>query len=92
MNGYRIETGERVSISREDGFPYHLMSTGQRYTADIHLSLKLDSLLRRPVGALFLDDADLLDDIPGLIAGIETHQLFIAHVDLKLDHVEVTSA
>lgn len=65
LDGYRLVVGEGKSVGIVDqrGCPYGIMSTGERMKADIALSLKLNSLLKRPVGTIFVDNADLADDL-----------------------------
>lgn len=84
LGGYRIGVGEDgLVFETEDGWPYRALSTGQRMLAGIHLSQKLNELLRaktgRSVGAIFVDDKDLLDHFPDVL-GMPGVQVFVAQV------------
>lgn len=52
-----------VKLTREsDSCPRELLSTGEAIKADIQFSLKINSLLKNPVGIMFVDNADLVDE------------------------------
>jgi len=67
-----VEGEVRISWN---GVPYTALSTGQRMRVDLKLSSKINSLMKKPVNIVFVDDADLMDEYP------EYHgQIFLAHV------------
>lgn len=76
IDGYKIELGDRVELSDMRGCPFNLLSTGEKVKASLALSRKFNQMLPRPVGVIFIDDADLVDNIP---LG-EDAQFIIAHV------------
>ena len=64
---------------------------GEKQKAAVSLSLKINSLLKRQVGLIFLDDADLVDDVPAMM-GLPGVQVFVAQVVANQKQVEVFSA
>lgn len=81
IDGYTFSL-EGTSVSRADGMPYAILSTGAGMRADLVLSAKLNSLMKRPTGVMFLDNADLID-LP-LPKVAEQMQLFLAYVRTEL--------
>ncbi len=88
MPRYKIVVGDGVEIYDEAGRPYPSLSTGEQMKASIHLALKFDSMAKRKVGMMFVDNADLIDEPPTDLSA----QLFLAIVDKKKDAVEIKSS
>jgi len=91
MKEYVLSLEPRINLyHKETKLPYESLSDGEKIRAATHLSLKLNSLIRKnPINMVFVDNADLLDKIAwqDLIevcvqSGI---QLFFACVDEKAE-------
>lgn len=78
-NGYQLTTEDGLALVDKRGCPYELLSAGEAMRADVELSLKVSSLMKRPVRMIFLDNADLADWV-GSWQPAEGHQLFWATV------------
>lgn len=68
MDDLHIHVDDAVKITFQD-MPYSLLSTGHRMKADIKLSCKLNSLAKKPVNLMFLENYDLIDEVfvpPGI--------------------------
>ena len=83
MDTVMIAISDTIDVSK-DGIMYEYLSTGQAAKADLEISRKINSLMTRPVGAVFLDNADLVD-----VLDWGSTQMFAAYVDQTLDHVEI---
>lgn len=70
-----VVIGDEVNIY-QDGIPYHMLSTGQKIKLDIEIAYAINLLLQLPLNMMFIDDADLVDDlkIPASI------QVFVSRV------------
>jgi len=67
-----------VSLVRDhDKCPYSLLSTGEAINVNILFSRRLNSLMRRPVGVMFVDNTDLVDV---LVKELYELQVFEAYV------------
>lgn len=87
MQGYEIEVNDSsIGYKRSDGCPYSLLSTGHAMRADVSFSMKLNSLMRRPINLVFLDNADLVDEQLGISPPV---QVFAAYVDSGVQTVVV---
>lgn len=80
MNGYELRVDEGIELYDPHGCPYRLLSRGQRMHADFEVCLKVNSLLSRKVGMIFLDDFDLADWGSLLNEATKAVQVFTAHV------------
>jgi len=88
MSHYKIDVVDGgVHIFDAAGRPYEGLSTGEQMKADIHLSLKFDSMVKKRVGMMFVDNADLIDEPPVDIPS----QFFLAVVDKSKSLVEIES-
>lgn len=80
LSGFDIRVGDGLQLWDRNGCPYEILSRGARMRADFELCLRINALLERKVGMIFLDDFDLADwsellrETPGAI------QIFSAHV------------
>lgn len=64
MEGYVLEADDSgVSLKRADGMPHQLLSTGALVKANLAFSLKLNSMMKPPINMMFVDNAELCDDI-----------------------------
>jgi hypothetical protein len=77
----------RVAIDRDisvfvDDIPYGMLSTGQAMKTDVAISRRISSLMARPIGMLFLDNADLVDEY--LDSDIQTFVAEVAMTDLEV--------
>lgn len=63
VEGLEIRMGEQIEVL-VGTTPYALLSTGQRMKADVLVGLKIGSLMKPPVQMVFLDNADLVDEVP----------------------------
>jgi hypothetical protein len=79
--GYELTVDEGLQLFDRTGCPYELLSRGQKMHADFEICLKVNALLSRKVGMVFLDDFDLADWKDLLKEASETVQIFTAHVD-----------
>lgn len=79
--GYELSVEEGFELRDSSGCPYEILSRGQRMHADFQMCLKVNALLQRKVGMVFLDDFDLADWGPLLAEESETVQIFVAHVE-----------
>lgn len=79
--GYELRVDEGIELFDRTGCPYGLLSRGQRMHADFEMSLKVNALLQRKVGMVFLDDFDLADWSDLLKESSDTVQIFSAHVE-----------
>lgn len=86
IDGLEIQVGERVEVSVH-GIPYPLLSRGRKAKTNIKISLKLGSMMKSPIRMVFLDDADLVDEL-SFPDGI---QWFAAKVVLGQKEVAVQS-
>ena len=78
MHGYELEIDESsINYKRSDGCPHELLSTGHAMRADVSFSMKLNSLMHRPVNVVFVDNADLIDEKLGISPPV---QVFCAYV------------
>lgn len=75
IDGVTFEIGESIQVLAE-GTPYELLSAGQTMKTDVKVCLKLNSLMPRPINMVFLDNADLVDQMNWP----ESIQWFAAHV------------
>lgn len=78
--GFRFSQNESAGITLtriSDGCPFSLLSTGETINANILFSLRLNSLMRKPVGVMFVDNADLVDV---LVKELYDLQVFEAYV------------
>lgn len=57
-----INVGEKVEVLVK-GIPYPLLSRGRRAKTGIQICLKIGSMMKSPIRMVFLDDADLVDEI-----------------------------
>jgi len=64
--GYRIEIDGRLQLFDARNCPFGLLSSGQAMRASYELCLKLNSLMKRAPGVVFIDNADLCDWIDEL--------------------------
>ena len=80
-HGFRIDVEDGIKLFDGSGCPYELLSRGQRMRADFEICLKVNSLLQRKVGMVFLDDFDLADWAPLLDEASPNIQIFTAHVE-----------
>lgn len=78
-----ITVGEKIEV-RKDGILYDHLSTGQKAKADVELCQKLNALMPRPIHMIFLDNADLIDEIDW-----GNQQMFAAFVDKDSEHVQI---
>lgn len=79
-DGYELRVSEGIELFNRHGCPYELLSRGERMHADFEVCLKVNSLLKRKVGMIFLDDFDLADWSDLLKEAPDTVQIFTAHV------------
>jgi hypothetical protein len=80
-SGYELRVEDGLQLFDRTGCPYELLSRGQRMHADFEISLKINSLLQRKVGMIFLDDFDLADWKTLLADASDGIQIFSAHVE-----------
>lgn len=87
MEGYVLEADDSgVSLKRADGMPHQLLSTGASLKANITFSLKLNSMMKPPINMLFIDNAELCDDIRIPESGL---QVLMAYVSKEHKDVEI---
>jgi len=60
--GLDVVISDRVEISM-GGIPYSMLSTGQRMKSDVVIALQFNSLMKYPINMVFLDNADLVDQV-----------------------------
>lgn len=80
-HGFRIDVEDGIKLFDKTDCPYELLSRGQRMRADFEICLKVNSLLQRKVGMVFLDDFDLADWSALLDEASPNIQIFTAHVE-----------
>lgn len=83
METVKIDVGEKIQVTK-DGIPYEYLSTGQAAKADLELCRKINSLMKRPISMVFLDNADLVDQLDW-----GDTQMFAAYVDKSVEAVEI---
>ncbi len=83
METVKIEVGEKIQVTK-DGILYDYLSTGQAAKADLELCRKINSLMKRPISMVFLDNADLVDHLEW-----GDTQMFAAYVDKSVEAVEI---
>jgi hypothetical protein len=86
MPNVTLKIGSKIEIFRND-VPYALLSTGYQMRANIEICSKVNSLMKRPVNMIFVDDAELMDEIPDVDK--KDIQLFVAKVEPGVDFVDV---
>lgn len=69
IEGLEINVGERVEVLMH-GIPYPLLSSGERAKTSVRICLKIGSMMKTPIRMVFLDDADLVDEL-SFPAGIQ---------------------
>lgn len=98
MRDYDLVLAPTIDLyEKKTGLPYSSLSDGEKIRAATHLSLKLNSLIKKkPINMVFIDNADLLDKAAwqDLIeycvqSGV---QLFFACVDEKAEKAYVENA
>ena len=89
--GYELRVEEGLELFDQRGCPYGLLSSGQKMHADFQICLKVNALLKRKVGMVFLDDFDLADWRHLLAEASETVQIYTAHVNPTKDLALVLS-
>lgn len=82
VSGIDFVIGEDIKASVM-GIPYKQLSTGQAMKADVRICKKINTTMPRPLGMIFLDNADLVDELED--TGL---QMFTAEVSDGLE-VEV---
>lgn len=85
MKTVTITVGEKVEVSK-DGILYDCMSTGQQAKADVEICQKLNALMQKPINMIFLDNADLVDEMDW-----GNQQMFAAFVDKSVENVHIES-
>lgn len=80
LPGYELRISDGVELFDENGCPYELLSRGERMHADFQVCLRINALLPRKVGMVFLDDFDLADWSALLNEAPDTVQIYSAHV------------
>lgn len=78
-----ITVDEKIEVTK-DGILYDYLSTGQQAKADVELCQKLNSLMPKPINMIFLDNADLVDEVDW-----GEQQMFAAFVDKSVDNVYI---
>lgn len=86
MKDVSIKVNKGVHLTYK-GIPYELLSAGNTVKADTKLCLKLNSLSKRPLNMVFIDNFDLVDELK---IEEDNIQLFTAHVVAGQDEVVVT--
>lgn len=81
IDGVEFRIGSKIEIYR-DGLHFKLLSTGAAAKVGMAISRKINSLMKRPINMMFVDNADLIDTIPA-----QDLQMFLAIVT---DDTEVT--
>lgn len=86
MGEFLLETSDvGISLRRKsDDCPHALLSTGARLKADIAFSLKLNSLMRRPIGVMFVDNRDLVADPMELPVQVFSAEVKTGEVSLRV--------
>ena len=88
IDGYTFSL-EGTSVTRGDGMPYNLLSTGAGMLADLMLAVKFNQLMgAKAPKVIFLDNADLISTtLPALPL-----QLIAAYVVPELEELKVVLA
>lgn len=82
MKDFVINVDKDISVTTKEGFPIEMLSNGQYMKACNELSLKLNSLMKRPLNMIFIDNAEGIYNLNwnSLIEGRDGLQVFFALV------------
>ena len=89
MTYYRITVDDDVRFTAEDGRPLGMMSQGESMKACNALSLKLNSLMARPLNMMFVDNAESIDDPQEEALSAGRRQVFLASVDPSCEELKI---
>lgn len=80
-----------ISLTRQrDNCPLALLSTGETINVNILFALRLNSLMKRPVGVMFIDNADLVDSLVRELYGLQVFEAYVVE-DLENLVIEIKS-
>jgi len=94
LPGYKFVVDDDISLIDSRGIPYALLSCAEQTAADVMVSLKLNELMPRKVGMIFVDNAELLDGNTKQFimeeCSKQAMQLFFVYVDTAVPDVTVS--
>ena len=89
MNHYTITVGDDIGFNMKDGRSPKLMSHGEGMKAANALSLKLNSMMQRPINMIFVDNAEGIDDPDVGALSNGSRQVFLASVDPECETLKI---